>query len=242
MRLLLGSGGLRTAARQAVYFEEMSVLFEDCDEILFIPYAGKNHSQYTKRIADFSEPSGVNIRGIETFQNPLDAIKNAQGLYVGGGNTFLLNSFLHANNLLEIVHKRVFDGMPYMGVSAGANVACPTMQTTNDMPIVQPLSFSAFNLVPFQINAHYHDGNIWMKNGDSFHEHYGETRAQRIREFHEHNTQPVIGLCEGSFLRWTGETGLLLGGDATVFHQGMDPVIYNSGTIFDLQLSNVVAD
>ena len=232
MRLLLGSGGLRSEERRAVYFEEMREHFDGCDEVIFIPYASSNHAGYTSRINTFSAPSGVHLRGIETFDNPLEAISQAQGLYVGGGNTFLLTKGLHENNLIEVVRKRVSDGMPYMGVSAGANVACPTMQTTNDMPIVQPPSFETFDLIPFQINAHYHDGTIWMKEGDAFEQHFGETRAQRIQEFHEHNDRPVIGLWEGAFLRWQNNSGVLIGGDGTVFYPQSEPVTYPQGTVF----------
>lgn len=232
MRLLLGSGGLRSEERRATYFEEMRKHFEGCDEVIFIPYASSNHAEYTSRINTFSAPSGVYLRGIETFEDPIEAISQAQGLYVGGGNTFLLTKGLHENNLIQAVRKRVLEGMPYMGVSAGANVACPTMQTTNDMPIVQPPSFETFDLVPFQINAHYHDGTIWLREGDKFEQHFGETRAQRIQEFHEHNNRPVIGLWEGSFLRWENESGILIGGSATVFSPQAESVIYPKGTIF----------
>lgn len=236
MRLLLGSGGLRGEERQRVYFEEMARHFKGCGEIIFIPYAANNHAQYTSRIRDFSAPSGINIRGIETFPDPIQAIEEAEGLYVGGGNTFLLTKKLHENNLIEVVRNRVSQGMPYMGVSAGSNVACPTMQTTNDMPVVQPSSFETFGLVPFQINAHYHDGTIWMKEEDHFVQHFGETRAQRIQEFHDHNNRPVIGLWEGSFLRWEDDFATLIGGDGTVFQPQSDPVTYPTGTVFDSNL------
>lgn len=236
MRLLLGSGGLRSEARRAIYFEEMKNHFKDCDEVVFIPYAGNDHADYTSKIIEFSLPSGVNLRGIETFDDPFDAITQAQGIYVGGGNTFLLTKGLHENNLIEIVRKRVLGGMPYMGVSAGANVACPTMQTTNDMPIVFPPSFETFDLLPFQINAHYHAGNIWLKEGETFAQHFGETRAQRIQEFHEHNGQPVLGLWEGVFLRWNHDSGVIVGGSATVFQPQSKPVTYGEGTVLDSKL------
>ena len=236
MRLLLGSGGLRSETRRATYFEQMRQHFDGCDEVLFIPYAGSNHSEYSSEICKFSEPSGVNIRGIESFGDPLEAIIQAQGLYVGGGNTFLLTKELHDKGLIDIVRERVLNGMPYMGVSAGANVACPTMQTTNDMPIVYPQSFETFGLVPFQINAHYHDGTIWVKERDVFEQHFGETRAQRIQEFHEHNESPVLGLWEGVFLRWKDECGTLIGGNATVFHPQSEPVTYPEGTEFGSDL------
>ncbi len=236
MRLLLGSGGLRSEARRAVYFEEMRQHFEGCDEVIFIPYASANHAESTSSMCRFSAPSGVNMRGIESFKDPCAAIAQAQGLYVGGGNTFLLTQSLHENGLIDIVRQRVSDGMPYMGVSAGANVACPTMQTTNDMPIVEPPSFETFALASFQINAHYHDGSIWLKEGDHFHQHFGETRAQRIQEFHEHNNCPVLGLWEGSFLRWEDDSGVLIGGSATVFQPQSEPVTYLEGTVFDSDL------
>ena len=236
MRLLLGSGGLRSEERRAIYFEEMARHFDGCDEVVFVPYASSDHHNSSFRMSEFSARSGVKIRGIETFDDPVDAIANAAGIYVGGGNTFLLVKELHDNNLLEIVRKRVSEGMPYMGVSAGANVACPTMQTTNDMPIVDPPSFETFDLLPFQINPHYHDGTIWMKEGDSFKQHFGETRAQRIREFHEHNDRPVLGLWEGVFLRWEDDSGVLIGGDATVFRPGEEPVTHPTGTRFDFDL------
>ena len=236
MRLLLGSGGLRSDERRAIYYDEMASHFEGCSEVVFIPYASSNHSEYSSAIAKFSGPSGVRMRGIETFADPVEAIVQAEGIYVGGGNTFLLTKGLHENNLLEIVRKRVSEGMPYMGVSAGANVACPTMQTTNDMPIVYPPSFETFALLPFQINPHYHDGTIWMKEGESFKPHFGETRAQRIQEFHGYNTRSVLGLWEGAFLRWENDSGRLIGGDATVFRPGSEPVTYPAGTEFDLDL------
>ncbi len=155
---------------------------------------------------------------------------------MGGGNTFLLTKKLHENGLIDVVRSRVLGGMPYMGVSAGSNVACPTMQTTNDMPIVQPPSFETFDLIPFQINAHYHDGNIWLKEEGRFEPHFGETRAQRIKEFHEHNQRPVIGLWEGAFLRWQDNTGILVGGDATVFHPGEEPGTQSPGSEFNNEL------
>lgn len=236
MRVLLGSGGLRTPARRKVYFEEMARIFAGCERVVFIPYAGADHAHCTARIIEFSAPAGVAMVGIETFDDPVRAIQECDGLYVGGGNTFLLTKTLHENHLIEIVRERVAGGMPYMGVSAGSNVACPTMQTTNDMPVVQPPSFETFGLVPFQVNAHYHDGNIWLKEGETYRPHFGETRAQRIGEFHEHNDRAVIGLWEGSFLRWDGEIAVLIGGDGTVFRSAAEPSTHRAGSRFDRSL------
>ncbi|MEE3083349.1 MAG: dipeptidase PepE [Candidatus Thermoplasmatota archaeon] len=237
MRLLLGSGGLRSEERVRLYHDLMRTHFEDVSEIIFIPYASNNHAKYTERIREFSAPSGVNIRGIEEFEDPIEAIDSAQGVYMGGGNTFLLVRDLHQFGLLEPIRKRVLQGMPYMGVSAGANVACPTMQTTNDMPIVSPSSFETLGLVPFQINPHYHDGRIWMKDGDEFYEHFGETRSQRISEFHQQNEIPVLGLWEGAFIKWDGTNGNLIGGDGTVFKPNMEPETHPEGTFFDGSLN-----
>ncbi len=238
MRLLLGSGGLRSESRKRLYHELMRDHFEGVSEIIFIPYASKNHAEYTQIIQEFSAPSGVKIRGIEEFENPVTAIESAQGVYMGGGNTFLLVRDLHQYGLLEPIRKRVLDGMPYMGVSAGANVACPTMQTTNDMPIVSPSSFETLGLVPFQINPHYHDGRIWMKDGDEFYEHFGETRSQRISEFHQQNDIPVLGLWEGAFIEWDGKEVKLIGGDGTVFRPNEECQTFPDGTTFDSKLNS----
>jgi dipeptidase E len=191
MRLLLGSGGLRTPERKQIYFDEMALLFAGCENVVFIPYASNDHSSSSARMIEFSAASGIQMRGIESFSDPVEAIRAADGLYVGGGNTFLLTKGLHENGLIDIVVERVAAGMPYMGVSAGSNVACPTLKTTNDMPIVMPPTFETFDLVPFQINAHYHAGSIWLADGDGHVQHFGETRTQRISEFHQHNTAPV---------------------------------------------------
>jgi len=230
MRLLLGSGGLATEARRTVYHTEMAAHFEGCEEVVFIPYAVADHDHATARMAEFSAPSGVNLRGIHTFDDPVAAIEQAQGVYVGGGNTFLLTRDLHRNGLLQVVRERVRAGMPYMGVSAGSNVACPTLKTTNDMPIVMPDSFETFDLVPFQINAHYHDGGIWLQKDGEFIQHFGETRAKRISEFHHWNDAPVIGLCEGAFLRWVDGEGVLIGADATVFRARESPTVISPGS------------
>src|SRR5262245_20378248 len=145
--------------------------------------------------------------GIHRCPDPREAIQHADAIYVGGGNTFRLLHSLYQLGLLDIIRERVLAGIPYVGISAGTNVACPTMQTTNDMPIVQPPSFAALGLVRFQINAHYYTGMNWVKHGETLIEHFGETRDDRLREFHEMNDTPVVGL-------W--EAGVLLCDDATV--------------------------
>src|SRR5262249_50428305 len=125
--------------------------------------------------------------------------------------------------------ERIRAGMPYVGASAGSNVACPTIMTTNDMPIVQPPSFTALGLVPFQINAHYYIGNNWVKHGEEFVEHYGETRDDRLREFHEMNVTPVVGLFEGGSLLCDGQSVQLCDEPARVFRKGHDPIDVQPG-------------
>ncbi len=119
---------------------------------------------------------------------------------------------------------RVRAGIPYIGVSAGSNVACPTMQTTNDMPIVQPPSFAALGLVPFQINAHYYSGMNWVKHGEEFIEHFGETRDDRLREFHERNDTPVVGLFEAGILLCDGVSVQLCDVPARIVRKGQPPI------------------
>ena len=131
---------------------------------------------------------------------------------------------------LDPIRERVRGGMPYLGVSAGTNVACPTIRTTNDMPIVQPPSLDALGLVPFQVNPHYYPGSNFVRHGDQFVEHFGETRDDRIREFHEENETPVVGLWEGGVLRVTGGRVELIAAPARVFRRGQPPLDVQAGT------------
>src|SRR5205823_11390664 len=119
--------------------------------------------------------------------DPVAAVMEAGGIFVGGGNTFRLLTALFRLNLVNAIRERVRGRMPYLGISAGCNVACPTIKTTNDMPIVQPPSLDALGLVPFQVNPHYYTGQDFVRHGDEFVEHFGETRDDRLREFHEEN-------------------------------------------------------
>ncbi len=238
MKLLLGSGGIRNEEQVKLYHDEMANHFEGVDEVLFIPYAGDDHDYYLKRMQDFSSPSGIKLVGIHHADDPIKAIEEAKGIYVGGGNTFLLTRDLHDTGIIAPVRAQVAAGIPYMGVSAGSNVAAPTMQTTNDMPIVSPASFETLNLVPFQINPHYFGGLSWVKKGEDFVPHNGETRQDRIREFHQQNNTPVLGLWEGTYLRWNGETGKLIGGNATVFQAGKESTSHKDGTIFNGSLES----
>lgn len=162
-------------------------------ELVFIPYALKDWDRYTQIAHDGFAKFGISIRGIHKYPTDVEGIEAAEAIFIGGGNTFRLLRALHDRHLIEPIRFRALRGMPYLGASAGANVACPTIKTTNDMPIVMPASLDALDLVPFQINPHFIDF-------DPNSTHMGETREKRIAEFHEENDTPVIGLREGSWI------------------------------------------
>ena len=190
----------------------------------FVPYALKDHDGYLRMVQDELKPLGVSVVGLHTTTDPRQAVEQAEVLFVGGGNSFRLLKSIRQLGLIEPVRRRVAAGeLSYLGSSAGTNHACPTIRTTNDMPIVEPDSLEAFGLIPFQINPHYLDP-------DPLSTHMGETRMERIEQFLEENDVPVLGMREGSWLRRRdaelrlhGETGALL------FRRGMAPQPYNSG-------------
>lgn len=194
--------------------------FKDGKEILFIPYArpgGISHEDYTANVSLAFAKINKSVRGLHEFDNPITAIQNADGIFTGGGNTFLLVTQLYANNVMELLAKTVENGTPYLGSSAGSNITGLTMQTTNDMPIIYPPSFSTLGLIPFNLNPHYLDPDMNSK-------HMGETRETRIKEFHAFNTTPVLGLREGSWLEVTGEKIILKGSlTARLFRQNETP-------------------
>lgn len=181
--------------------------FSGCSEILFVPFArpgGISHETYTEKASEAFEKIGIQVRGIHKFETPSEAIAKAQGIFIGGGNTFLLVQQLYSHELLTPLKNAIFEGLPYLGTSAGTNVAGLSMKTTNDMPIVYPPGFNTLGFVPFNINPHYLDP-------DPGSTHKGESRETRIREFHEFNPQPVIGLREGSWLEVKGNDIILKG-------------------------------
>lgn len=186
---------------------------------LFLPYAAVTFSydEYEAKVSERFREIGHDVTSIHRFKDPVAAVENAAAIVVGGGNTWKLLKMILDNNLVDSVRKRVRSGIPYIGWSAGSNVACPTIRTTNDMPILEPLSFNAFNLVPFQINPHYLDAN---PEG-----HAGETREQRIEEFIEVNPDVwVAGLREGTMLLVEKEKICLFGPRKTrVFKKGNIP-------------------
>ncbi|MFS0694188.1 dipeptidase PepE [Streptomyces nitrosporeus] len=162
--------------------------------LAFVPYALTDHDTYTARVREALEPVGVTVRGVHESADPAAGLACADAVFIGGGNSFRLLDALYRTGLREAVRDAVRGGLPYMGASAGTNMAAPTLRTTNDMPIVQPPSFGTLGLVPFQINPHYLD-----PDPDSTHK--GETREERLTEFLEENDVPVLGLREGTWLR-----------------------------------------
>lgn len=187
-------------------------------ELLFIPYALKDHDQYSATVTNRFEQVGISVRSIHTASQPHHAVREASAFFVGGGNTFVLLKRLYDLGLLEAIRTRVWEGAPYIGSSAGANIATSSIHTTNDMPIVLPASLRALELVPFNINPHYIDPEPGGR-------HRGETRDERIRQFHEYNAVPVVGLREGAALRVEGHEVRLLGSTgARLFRRDEHPV------------------
>jgi dipeptidase E len=208
--------------------------------ILFIPYAGVSlsaenldvsYNVYEKRVQQVFRELGHNIYSIHHEKDSAEAVKHAEAIAVGGGNTFHLVYMMHAKNLMEVIRQRVLEGMHYLGWSAGANVACPGLFTTNDMPIVEPASFTCLNLVPFQINPHYLDAS---PEG-----HGGETREQRIFEFILVNRNiNVVGLREATLLQVEDEKIHLAGKrPMRVFRFQQEPAEYNPGDNINFLLS-----
>jgi dipeptidase E len=186
---------------------------------VFVPYAGVTLAwdPYGDMVRGRFAELGVDITPIHTVKHPVKAVEGADAVIVGGGNTFHLLKNLYDNGTLWAIRARVFAGAPYIGWSAGSNVACPTIKTTNDMPVVEPSKFDALRLVPFQINPHYTDATLPN--------HGGETRAQRLAEFTASNPGVwVVGLREGSALEVDGAKIRLLGPhSANVFRSDRDP-------------------
>lgn len=207
--------------------DELRVFFKEASEILFIPYArpsGISHDEYTDRTKVAFQKIGKKVIGIHEFEDPKAAITEAQGIFTGGGNTFVLVNQLYKNDLIETIKTVVNNGTPYLGTSAGSNICGLTVNTTNDMPIVYPPSFKTFGFVPFNINPHYLDPDPTSK-------HMGETRETRIKEFHKFNTQPVVGIREGSWLDVNGNSIILKGSlDARIFEYDKAPYEVNTGT------------
>ncbi|WP_448698254.1 dipeptidase PepE [Mucilaginibacter sp. AW1-3] len=197
--LLASTSSLFGESYLAYLSSEITSLFDK--EVLFIPYAcpgGISHDEYTAKAAEAFAALNIKLTGLHTSADPEAAIRGAKGFFTGGGNTFLLVKQLHELDLMDNLKAAVEKGAPYLGTSAGSNIAGISMQTTNDMPIVYPPSFKTLGLVPFNLNPHYLDPDPTSR-------HNGETRETRIREFHTQNPEPVIGLREGNWIRVLGE-------------------------------------
>jgi dipeptidase E len=238
MRVLLGSGGFRTEERIEFLTAQMRDFFGDVGRVLFVPFALQDHDLYLQKLAEKRLDAGYELDGLHRHADARAALQAARAVYVGGGNTFRLLAELYRRDLLDLLRARVRDGLPYLGVSAGANVACPTIRTTNDMPIAQPPRLDALGLVPFQINPHYFSGQVHVKTADGYQEHFGETRDDRIREFHELNDLPVVGLWEGGVLRVEGAQVRLAGAAARVFRKGREPEDVAPGARLDELLAS----
>jgi dipeptidase E len=206
---------------------ELSVHFEYCKTILFIPFArpgGISHEEYTDKVASAFAKINKEVKGIHEFEDLSTAISNAEGIFTGGGNTFLLVTQLYKNKIMTVLAETVKSGTPYLGTSAGSNICGLTMQTTNDMPIIYPPSFVTLGLIPFNLNPHYLDPDLQSK-------HMGETRETRINEFHAFNNTPVLGLREGSWLEVKGGKTTLKGTlQARLFMPNQTPVEIESET------------
>ena len=210
---------------------ELKLHFVNCKTILFIPFArpgGISHEEYTAKVASAFAKIGKEVKGIHEFDDYSTAIKNAEAIFTGGGNTFLLVTQLYKTDCMIALAEAVKNGTPYLGTSAGSNICGLSMQTTNDMPIVYPPSFKTLGLIPFNLNPHYLDADLQSK-------HMGETREMRINEFHSFNSIPVLGLREGSWLDVKGDTIILKGNlSARLFLQNQIPEEMASGS--DLSL------
>lgn len=221
MRLLLISNSTNAGEEYLAYPMQMikEFLGNRIANILFIPYAGItiSYDDYAFRVNKKFQEIGHSITSVHSVSNPLQAVRDADFIVTGGGNTWQLLYLLQKNKLIAAIREKVLSGTPYIGWSAGSNLCCPTIRTTNDMAVVQPEDFNAFNLVPFQINPHFIESN---PEG-----HAGETREDRINEFIEVNRDIfVVGLREGTMLLMENDSIRLIGKrNARIFRYGMKP-------------------
>jgi dipeptidase E len=201
-------------------------LFVDVKTILFIPYArpgGISFDAYTRIAKKAFSKINIDVKGIHEYKDAKDAVKNAKGIFTGGGNTFELVNQIYKNDILSTLKNGIESGTPYLGTSAGSNICGVTMMNTNDMPIVYPPSFNTLDIIPYNINAHYLDPIEDSK-------HMGETRETRIKEYHIFNGTPVLGLREGSWLNLKNNKIILQGKyTARLFRQNQKPIELESG-------------
>lgn len=235
MKLLLISNSTNAGEAYLAWPQQFIADFmhkHNVKKVLFVPYAGvglstesleKSYDVYEQRVATVFATLGFDVESIHRFANPVSAVTEAECIAVGGGNTFHLVAMMHKFGIMSAIREKALTGTPFMGWSAGANVACPTLRTTNDMPIFQPESFDCLNLVPFQINPHYLDAN---PEG-----HGGETRQQRIEEFLVINREIVVaGLREASLLEVDNGKMMLKGHKKLrLFRYGTEPLEIEQG-------------
>ncbi len=218
MRLLLGAGGhAAIEERKNMFISKMSDFLGGVKRVLFIPYALKDYDGYVRKIKELGLDAGRELMGIHEFENPLDGLTWAQAIFMGGGNTFRLLKMLQDQQIMPGIRECVQGGMPYIGVSAGTNVACPKISNTNDMPIVWPNSPGGLGLVPFQINTHFVSGKAYYEVDGQMVPYAGESREDRLREYHEENGQMVLAMREGAVLQVEGSTVTLDIAEARLF-------------------------
>lgn len=229
--IIASSSSIHGATYLAYLSKELSTLFAEVSKLIFIPYArpnGISHDEYTRQVAAFFSKFSIEVQGLHHFKTPKEAIEQAQGIFTGGGNTFLLVKQLQELNLMSVLKKSLLQGTPYLGTSAGSNICGINMQTTNDMPIVMPPSFETLGILPFNINAHYLDP-------DTNSTHKGETRETRIFEFHTQQPTPVVGLREGSWIEAKNNQYFLRGElSARVFKPHEAPFELSSGKAINM--------
>lgn len=238
-KLLLGSGGIRTPERELSWKRELRDFLGDVQQVLFVPYALADHDGYLEQVIGRHFLENKDLIGIHRNADPQKAIQEAKAIYVGGGNTFRLLNELYRKDLLAVIRERVNAGeLQYIGVSAGTNVTCPTVRTTNDMPICEPKALTALGLIKFQINPHYFAGAIHYPTPSGFQPYAGETRDDRIAEFLEMNEGPVLGLWEGAILKVEGERLTLKGAaGARLFQRGKAAKDFDVGADLSFLLS-----
>jgi dipeptidase E len=202
--LLISSSAVHGSGYLDYCISPVRDFFAAARTVLFVPFALQDRDAYARTVRDRLAREALAVESLHQVADPVAAVNQAKAIFVGGGNTFRLLNTLYEMNLMDPLRRRVLQGTPYMGTSAGSNLACPTIMTTNDMPIVQPPSFKALDLVPFQLNPHYLDP-------DPGSQHKGETRETRLKEYHEMNRAPVVGLREGAMLQVEGDRMVLKG-------------------------------
>jgi dipeptidase E len=207
--------------------DEMDAFLGSIRRLVFVPFALHDREGYGKVARERLAAIGLEVSVLTADDAGRRLLEGAESVFVGGGNTFRLLKTLQDSGLFAVLRERALGGLPYLGSSAGTNLATPSIRTTNDMPIVEPASFEALGLVPFQINPHYLDA-------DPRSTHMGETREQRLREFHEENETPVLGLREGAWVRVEGDHARLRGArGARLFRRGRDPEEREAGAELD---------